>query len=89
MLRKKYKIALNVIEGIKRYNIVFKRTMPGDFKCDHKCVYFMNCAHWRIYTNNKILHTSDICISYPRTPETIKTRHYYSPHVIKEVLHNS
>ena len=82
MLRKKYKIALNVIDGIKKY-IVFNRTMPGDFRCDYKCIYCINCAYW-IYTNNKI-HTADICISYPRTPETIKLRHYYRPHVIKEV----
>lgn len=84
MLRKKYKIALNVIEGIKKYNIVFKRTKPGDFRCNDKCIYCMNCAYWDFTNHN--LHTSDICISYPRTPETIKLRHYYSPYVIKEVL---
>ena len=86
-LRKKYRIVHNVTEigSTRKYTIIFKRTKPGDFRC-LECMYGNYCNLWVFNNNRKIIIAADICITYPRTSNTKKTRHYYSPsYVIKEI----
>lgn len=84
MLRKKYHIAVGVVAGVKKYTVRFKRTKPGDFKCVlNKCAWREECDYW-IFANHRT-HTTDICITLPRTEATTETRHYYSPDVVKEM----
>lgn len=83
MLRKKYYIAIGVKSGTEIYTVRFKRTKPGDFRCSGKCNYRNICDYWRFA--NRRIRTMDICVTYPRTSETLYTRHYYSPYVIKKM----
>ena len=84
MLRKKYHIAVGVVAGVKKYTVRFKRTEPGDFRCNlDKCAWRGECDHW-IFANHKT-HTTDICITLPRTSKTVNTRHYYYAYVVKEM----
>ena len=83
MLRKRYYIAVGVVAGVKKYTVKFKRTKPGDFKCNNRCcVYRGECDYWILPNGDR---TADICITYPRISGNVKTRHYYSPSVVKEI----
>ena len=81
MLRKKYIIVLNVTAGIVKFNIKFKRTSLGELRCNLGCIYKDCCFYW-FFENDKIRHTSDICITYPRTKTK---RYYYSPYAVKKI----
>ena len=84
MLRKKYHIAVGVVAGVKKYIIKFKRTEPGDFRCDlDKCAWRGQCGLW-IFANHRT-NTTDICITLPRTSKTVNTRHYYYADVVKKM----
>ncbi len=82
MLRKIHIIFNEVqIRNIK-YRVILNRTEPGKFMCSSKCVYRDSCNFWKLPQKHSI---SDFCITYPRIPETLETRHYYYPHVIEKM----
>lgn len=85
MLRKKHIILKNVLIRNIKHKVILNRTKPGDFMCNtSKCIYRDNCDYWIL--PKKRGRISNFCITYPRTSETIKTRHYYYPNVVEKIL---